>query len=136
MANRLPAGRVPGRMRRGEAGRHFGHAVCSEAFILGMDASIVPSLEAGGVRYYDFDGKEKDVFEILSENGINYIRVRVWVDPYDGSGRGYGGGNCDIGTALAIGKRRKGRCPEPLHHGLPSAAEGRQGGRRHGAAGQ
>ena len=98
----------------------------TEAFILGMDASIVPSLEAGGVRYYDFDGKEKDVFEILSENGINYIRVRVWVDPYDGSGRGYGGGNCDIGTALAIGK----------HHGLPSAAEGRQGGRRHGAAGQ
>ena len=77
----------------------------TEAFILGMDASIVPSLEAGGVRYYDFDGKEKDVFEILSENGINYIRVRVWVDPYDGSGRGYGGGNCDIGTALAIGKR-------------------------------
>ena len=63
----------------------------TEAFILGMDASIVPSLEAGGVRYYDFDGKEKDVFEILSENGINYIRVRVWVDPYDGSGRGYGG---------------------------------------------
>ena len=77
----------------------------TEAFILGMDASIVPSLEAGGVRYYDFDGKEKDVFEILSENGINYIRVRVWVDPYDGSGRGYGGGSCDIGTALAIGKR-------------------------------
>ena len=41
----------------------------TEAFILGMDASIVPSLEAGGVRYYDFDGKEKDVFEILSETG-------------------------------------------------------------------
>ena len=61
----------------------------TEAFILGMDASTVPSLEAGGVRYYDFDGKEKDIFEILSENGINYIRVRVWVDPYDGSGRGY-----------------------------------------------
>ena len=68
----------------------------TEAFILGMDASIVPSLEAGGVRYYDFDGKEKDVFEILSENGINYIRVRVWVDPYDGSRRGYGGGNRGI----------------------------------------
>ena len=73
----------------------------TEAFILGMDASTVPSLKAGGVRYYDFDGREKDDFEILSENGISYIRVRVWVDPYDGSGRGYGGGNCDIGTALA-----------------------------------
>ena len=76
-----------------------------EDFILGMDASSVPSLEDGGVKYYDFDGKEKDVFAILSENGINYIRVRVWVDPFDDSGHGYGGGNCNIDTAIAIGKR-------------------------------
>ena len=48
-----------------------------EDFILGMDASCVPALEAGGVKYYDYDGTEKDVYEILSENGINYIRVRV-----------------------------------------------------------
>ena len=76
-----------------------------EDFILGMDASSVPSLEAGGVQFYDFDGTEKDVFAILAENGINYIRVRVWVDPFDGSGRGYGGGNCNLDTAVAIGKR-------------------------------
>ena len=76
-----------------------------EDFILGMDASSVPALEAGGIRYYDFDGNEKDVFAILSENGINYIRVRVWVDPFDASGHGYGGGNCNIDTAVEIGKR-------------------------------
>ncbi len=76
-----------------------------EDFILGMDASCVPALEAGGVKYYDHDGQEKDVFQILSENGINYIRVRVWNDPYDKDGNGYGGGNCDIDTAVAIGKR-------------------------------
>ena len=74
-------------------------------FILGMDASCVPSLEAGGVKYYDYDGTEKDVYQILSENGINYIRVRVWNDPYDANGNGYGGGNCDIDNAIAIGKR-------------------------------
>ena len=74
-------------------------------FILGMDASCVPALEAGGVKYYDADGVEKDVYEILSQNGINYIRVRVWNDPYDASGRGYGGGNCDIENAIEIGKR-------------------------------
>ena len=45
----------------------------TEAFILGMDASIVPSLEAGGVRYYDFDGREKDVFEILSEINLCFF---------------------------------------------------------------
>ena len=76
-----------------------------EHFILGMDASCVPSLEAGGVKYYDFDGTEKDVYQILSENGINYIRVRVWNDPFDANGNGYGGGNCDIENAIAIGKR-------------------------------
>ena len=48
-----------------------------EDFIFGMDASCVPSLEAGGVKYYDFDGNQKDVYKILSEAGINYIRVRI-----------------------------------------------------------
>lgn len=77
----------------------------SEDFIFGMDSSCVPSLEASGVKYYDHDGTEKDVFEILSENGINYIRVRVWNAPFDASGNGYGGGNCDIENAIEIGKR-------------------------------
>ena len=76
-----------------------------EDFIMGMDASCVPSLEAGGVKYYDHQGNEKDVYQILSENGINYIRVRIWNDPFDENGNGYGGGNCDIENAIAIGKR-------------------------------
>jgi len=74
-------------------------------FIMGMDASCVPALEAGGVKYYDHDGNEKDVYQILAENGINYIRVRVWNDPFDSNGKGYGGGNCDIENAVEIGKR-------------------------------
>ncbi len=76
-----------------------------EDFIFGMDASQVPALEASGVKYYDLDGTEKDVFQILAENGVNYIRVRVWNDPFDAEGHGYGGGNCDINTALEIGQR-------------------------------
>ena len=76
-----------------------------EDFIMGMDASCVPALEASGVRYYDFDGREKDVYEILSNNGINYIRVRIWNDPFDKYGNGYGGGNCDIENAIEVGKR-------------------------------
>ena len=76
-----------------------------EDFIFGMDASCVPSLEAGGVRYFDHDGNEKDVYQILAENGVNYIRVRIWNDPFDKDGNGYGGGNCDIENAVEIGKR-------------------------------
>ena len=74
-------------------------------FIMGMDASCVPALEDSGVKFYDYDGEEKDVYEILSESGVNYIRVRIWNDPYDENGNGYGGGNCDIENAIAIGKR-------------------------------
>lgn len=77
----------------------------TENFIFGMDASCVPSLERSGVKYFDHDGNEKDVYEILSSNGVNYVRVRVWNDPFDANGNGYGGGNCNIDNAVEIGKR-------------------------------
>ena len=77
----------------------------AEDFIFGVDVSSVLALEAAGVKYYDYDGAEADLFAILAENGVNYIRVRVWVDPFDAEGNGYGGGNCDINTAIEIGKR-------------------------------
>ena len=76
-----------------------------EDFILGMDVSSLIAEEQSGVRYFDFDGEEKDLLEILAENGVTHIRVRVWNEPYDEEGRGFGGGNCDIDKALAIGQR-------------------------------
>ena len=79
-----------------------------EDFILGMDVSSLIAQEASGVRYYDFDGNERDLLEILAENGVTHIRVRIWNDPRDEQGRGYGGGNCDIDTARAIGERATG----------------------------
>ena len=76
-----------------------------EDFIFGMDVSSVLAEEASGVKYFDFDGNETDLFRLLAENGINYIRVRIWNDPYDDEGNGFGGGNCDIRTAAEIGRR-------------------------------
>ena len=76
-----------------------------EDFIFGMDISSVLAEEASGVKYYNFNGKETDLFRILSNNGINTIRVRIWNNPYDDEGHGFGGGNCDISTAIEIGKR-------------------------------
>lgn len=77
----------------------------SDDFIRGMDASAVLSVENSGAKYYNFDGEEQDVFETLAQAGVNYIRLRVWNDPYDEDGNGYGGGNNDIDTALELGKR-------------------------------
>ena len=74
-------------------------------FICGMDASSVLAEENSGVRYNDFEGNEADVFKTLSEAGVNYIRLRVWNDPYDEEGHGYGGGNNDVDTAITLGKR-------------------------------
>lgn len=74
-------------------------------FILGMDASSVLVEENSGVTYYNFDGEEQDVFKTFAEAGINYIRLRVWNDPYDENGNGYGGGNNDLETAIVLGKR-------------------------------
>lgn len=77
----------------------------SEDFIMGADVSTLLSQEASGVVYYNFEGKNQDLLKTLSEAGVNYIRVRVWNDPFDAEGRGYGGGNCTVETAIEIGKR-------------------------------
>ena len=74
-------------------------------FIMGCDISSVISLENSGVKFYDYAGNENDLFDTLKQSGVNYIRVRIWNDPYDADGNGYGGGNCDIETACEIGKR-------------------------------
>lgn len=74
-------------------------------FIRGMDASAVLSVEKSGAKFYGFDGKEQDVFLTLAQGGINYVRFRVWNDPFDENGNGYGGGNNDLATAIELGKR-------------------------------
>lgn len=74
-------------------------------FIMGVDVSSVIVLENAGVTYYDFDGNEEDLFVILADAGVNYIRVRVWNDPYDEDGNAYGGGNNDIEICKEIGLR-------------------------------
>ena len=77
----------------------------SDDFYRGMDASAVLALENSGVKYYNFEGEEQDVFMTLAQAGVNYIRLRVWNDPYDENGNGYGGGNNDVATAIALGQR-------------------------------
>ena len=77
----------------------------SEDFIKGMDISSVIAEEESGVVYYDENGNEEDLFKILADAGVNYIRVRVWNDPYDADGKGYGGGNNDVKKAAEIGAR-------------------------------
>lgn len=77
----------------------------SEDFIRGVDISSIIAEEKSGVVYYNEESAEQDIFQTLAQNGVNYIRVRVWNDPYDENGSGYGGGNNDTKTAAEIGAR-------------------------------
>lgn len=74
-------------------------------FILGADVSTLIAQEKSGVKYYDENGKEADLLLTLARNNINTVRIRVWNDPYDENGNGYGGGNNDVATAVEIGSR-------------------------------
>lgn len=74
-------------------------------FLKGVDVSSALSLENSGVTFYDFEGKKEDLFVVLADAGVNAVRLRVWNDPYDASGNGYGGGNNDLETAVVLGKR-------------------------------
>ncbi len=52
--------------------------------ILGADiSSLKKSEDKGGVYAYS-DGSQADALQILKDNGMNYARLRVWVDPADG----------------------------------------------------
>jgi len=77
----------------------------AEGFINGVDVSSVLSLEASGVVFRDAEGEPRDLFALLAESGVTDVRVRVWNDPYDAEGRGYGGGTVDVARAIEIGER-------------------------------
>ena len=77
----------------------------TDDFIIGCDISSIIAEENSGVKYYNYDGQEQDLLLTLAESGVNTIRIRIWNDPYDENGNGYGGGNNDLDTAIAIGQR-------------------------------
>ena len=52
--------------------------------ILGADISSLHKSEVMGGVYRDAEGRELDALQILRDNGLNYARLRVWVDPADG----------------------------------------------------
>ena len=49
-----------------------------EDFAFGADVSFVPQMESWGTKWLDKNGKQMDILQILKEQGINNIRLRVW----------------------------------------------------------
>ena len=79
----------------------------TDDFARGVDISAVTALENSGASYSYLDGTSGDIFDILAGAGVNYVRIRIWNNPYDSSSpyKGYGAGNCDLYNAKVLGKR-------------------------------
>jgi arabinogalactan endo-1,4-beta-galactosidase len=52
--------------------------------ITGADVSHVTKNEDHGAVYRSASGRRQDPFRLLAANNVDYIRLKVWVDPVDG----------------------------------------------------
>lgn len=64
----------------------------------GMDLSFVDEIESAGGCYYE-GGVQRDVLDILRDNGVNSVRLRIWNDP--------AGGFCNLERTLNMALRIK-----------------------------
>jgi arabinogalactan endo-1,4-beta-galactosidase len=97
--------------REGGAARDSGEAGPEGRFFLGADLSYVQQQEDEGRVFYDVDGTEKDVFQILKNHGFTYVRLRTFVDPTASDGydtaNGTTTGYCDAAHTVTMGARAK-----------------------------
>ncbi len=56
----------------------FDRQAYEDSFAFGADVSFVPMMESWGTKWLDKNGRQKDILQILKEQGINSIRLRVW----------------------------------------------------------
>ncbi len=77
-------------------------------FINGFDLSTLDEVERCRGKFYR-DGKAQDAMDILRDCGGNFVRLRLWNDPYDAQGQSYGAGVCDLPTVLSLAHRAKAR---------------------------
>lgn len=76
-------------------------------FIKGADISTLLEAEQHGATFYNHNRQQQDALAILKANGVNYVRLRLWVDPQDAQGNSYGGGGNSLQTTLTLAKRAK-----------------------------
>ena len=58
--------------------------VPTPSFAKGADISWVSEMEKDGKTFRTSSGISSDIFDVLAESGVNAIRLRVWVNPYNG----------------------------------------------------
>lgn len=74
--------------------------------IRGADVSMTTEIEERGAVFRS-GGAERELLGLLAENGVNWIRLRLWVDPRDEDGNPYMGGTSDLATTIGLARRAK-----------------------------
>jgi arabinogalactan endo-1,4-beta-galactosidase len=63
--------------------RMFGQDPAAAGMDLGTDLSFTPQELAAGAKF-TYQGQQQSPVTIMKENGANYVRMRLWVDPPPG----------------------------------------------------
>ena len=50
-------------------------------FISAVDISSYPEISNSNPTFYDLEGNQTDFLTLLKDNGINTVRLRLWVNP-------------------------------------------------------
>ncbi len=74
--------------------------------ILGIDVSTYLEELEHGAKYYD-GSREIDPLDAFIDNGVDYMRIRIWNDPKSPDGIPYLAGSCDIDTYVKLGRLAK-----------------------------
>ena len=80
-----------------------------ETLYVGGDISLLPTYEEHGANYMDKDGEKiNDLLSFLKEQGMNAMRVRLFVDPSNATKAEKGQGACqNLEYVKVLGKRIK-----------------------------
>jgi len=74
--------------------------------ILGIDVSTYLEELEHGARYLD-KGREVDPLDDFRNNGVDWMRIRIWNDPYGPTGEPYLAGNCGIDNYVRLARLAK-----------------------------
>ena len=75
-------------------------AQTNDTFARGADISWCTEMESQGVKFYNTNGNETEICQLMKQIGMNAIRLRVWVNPENGYGPW-----CDIADLLVKARR-------------------------------
>jgi arabinogalactan endo-1,4-beta-galactosidase len=76
----------------------------AQTFAKGADVGWLQQMEATGYKFYNEQGQAQDCFAILKAQGINSIRLRVFVNPSDDKASGH----CSPAEVVTMAKRAAG----------------------------